>query len=215
MHTRRNKVDIRALVIVRMNIFVDGAHPDLVVKKEFHTGIALVQLSDLPGCRQKLKDLEQIHQLLKMWLGLHAPKFFSNDGFDFPPEGKAQAGPFKKAVDLREFRRFMEGIAQEVLFQLNDDLSILRFYTVVKIQVWNVWTNQNQVALHKARNVLTNMANPCHRFYIHQFVLGMIVPIKIISQAGSKEPERLARVGEHDFLLNFHLLRFICKVKES
>jgi hypothetical protein len=54
--------------------------------------------------------------------------------------------------------------------------------------------------------MLAHMANAGHRFHVHQFNLGVIVPEKVIFEPRGKQPERLAWTGTHYFFDNFHRL---------
>src|SRR5262245_18310034 len=140
-----------------------------------------------------------------MWKCLNFLELLSDDLFGFTGKRKSEVRFLKEFIDLRKFRSLFKCVAKKILLQLNNNLVIFCFDSIIKIQVRHIWPNQNQVTFHKTRYVLSHMANASEGFDINQFVFRMIMPEEIILETRLEEFKRLAWIGQHYFLLNLHL----------
>ena len=68
----------------------------------------------------------------------------------------------------------------------------------------HVGTDENNIAAREVGDMSSYMPDAGQGFHKDQFIFGVIVPVKIVFQAGGKELERLAGIGEYYFLLDLH-----------
>lgn len=66
----------------------------------------------------------------------------------------------------------------------------------------HVGTDEDEIAACEVGDMTSHMADAGQGFHKNQFVFGMIMPVKVVLQAGGEELERLAGVGEHYFFLD-------------
>ena len=84
---------------------------------------------------------------------------------------------------------------------------IFCLHTKIKIEVGNIGTDKNQIAIFILRNMITNMPGAICPFNEDQFVFWVKMPVEQVIEPGiEQQPEGTVGVGVDDVEYGFHAL---------